>query len=538
MKSKCSYRILLLILLGYSGICMAQPNYPVAPPTTNLTGLEYFISASNPLVNVQPGSGTAIAIPSQPDVNNINSSINLGALPSGFYSIYLRSRNANGVWSLSNVNAFSYLVVPAYPNAPAAANVVQMEYAINANIPYGSGTPITITPGQNIANLNVAINLTGLPQAAHLLYIRSRDANGVWSLTNVVLFTNAIGPNYPSTPAAANIVQMEYVFNSNVPYGSGTPLPVTPGQNIASQSFAISTIGLPPGAHIFYIRSKDANGVWSLTNIVLFSNATAANYPSAPAPAPPVSDLEFFIDNDPGFGNGTPVTVPGNSGDVANYAVSLTLPGGLLAGPHLFYIRSRQNPWSHTMIVPFSIDVVTPVSWMYVRGQMSNRQSYITWGTATETNTRNFVVEHSTDGRNFIPIGTVAAAGNSNTAKHYQFVHTLPANGFNYYRIRQNDLNGDFTYSAIVNLLNRNGNNGLLLAPNPVRDMVQVALPEETQVNFVEVIDAGGRTALRKDIRASVWALSLQVQHLAPGRYVLRVHPQQGKPFVCDLIKQ
>ncbi|QLH46030.1 MAG: hypothetical protein HWD58_10610 [Bacteroidota bacterium] len=43
-------------------------------------------------------------------------------------------------------------------------------------------------PGTNIANLNINADVNALPQGIHQLYIRSKDANGNWSVTNRSFF--------------------------------------------------------------------------------------------------------------------------------------------------------------------------------------------------------------------------------------------------------------------------------------------------------------------------------------------------------------
>ncbi|MES2778025.1 MAG: T9SS type A sorting domain-containing protein [Bacteroidota bacterium] len=66
----------------------------------------------------------------------------------------------------------------------------------------------------------------------------------------------------------------------------------------------------------------------------------------------------------------------------------------------------------------------------------------VRWVTSTEINNDRFEVEHSTDGRNFTPIGIVLAKGNSNTVTNYSFVHATPVTGWNYYRLKQTDKDG------------------------------------------------------------------------------------------------
>src|SRR6188768_4324725 len=72
------------------------------------------------------------------------------------------------------------------------------------------------------------------------------------------------------------------------------------------------------------------------------------------------------------------------------------------------------------------------------------------WSTATESDNAGFVVERSTDGASFGTIDLVAAVGNSQQTTYYQSLDRLPPSGTKYYRIRQNDADGGFSYSPVV----------------------------------------------------------------------------------------
>ena len=73
-------------------------------------------------------------------------------------------------------------------------------------------------------------------------------------------------------------------------------------------------------------------------------------------------------------------------------------------------------------------------------------QVEITWTTASETNNDFFTVERSQDGREFIPIGVVDGAGNSNTILNYKLMDADPYVGISYYRLKQTDFDGKFEY--------------------------------------------------------------------------------------------
>jgi hypothetical protein len=94
-----------------------------------------------------------------------------------------------------------------------------------------------------------------------------------------------------------------------------------------------------------------------------------------------------------------------------------------------------------------------PLTWLsFTATAQNNSQSLLQWATAQEQNTKDFYIEHSTDGINWVTIGSLPAAGNSNSNRHYNYVHTNPVNGLNYYRIKQTDIDNRYSYSPVRTL--------------------------------------------------------------------------------------
>ena len=427
-----------------------------------------------------------------------------------------------------------------YPAAPAApGNITGIEYFIDSSPDFGSGTPITgFTSSTNVSNFSTSVSLAGISPGFHHIYFRCKDADGKWSLTNNVFFDNFNLPVYPSASSATNIVQLEYfIDNNDLGFGNCTPIAVTPNTNIANLSANINITGLIQSTHRLFIRSKDATGKWSLTNFSVFDNSALQAYPLAPAAPPAISNMEYFIDADPGFGNGTPLTVPGNTGGINNYAVSLDLSGSLSVGTHYLYIRSKQNPWSLTNIVPFNATVPLPVNWLFVKAQIVNRQTNISWATVQEINTAKYEVEQSIDARIFTKIGEVAAAGNSSTSITYNFTHYNPVTGFNYYRIKQIDRDGNFKYSMTVVVLKKEGLFQTIIAPNPVKDIINVVEPAAIFITSAEVYSINGILLLHKEINDHIQAFGLPVNSLASGSYLLKINYKNDSK-VCRFIKQ
>jgi Secretion system C-terminal sorting domain len=417
-----------------------------------------------------------------------------------------------------------------YPTAPPPpGNMVLFEYFYNTDPGAGNGTPIMVpAPQQDLNNFALSIPTNALPQGFYRVYLRSRDANGKWSHTMDGFFSNVVAPVYPvAPPAPVNIVKLEYSIDASPPLGSGTDIPIAPGLDVANQNVSISTTGVLPGPHILYIRSLDANGMWSLTNVSFFDNSVAPAYPPAPAPATALQQMEYFIDTDPGFGLATPVSFTSSNDVTTSFSVN-----GLAAGNYNFYIRSRNNPWSHITVVPFVVGVVTPVSWLYIKGEIKDKTSLVEWATASEQNSHHFELEYSLDGRNFVAITSVPAAGNSNAQKRYTAVHPGPVRGVNFYRIKQVDIDGSYRYSAIISLLMQ-GSGGLQVSPNPAHNFFVLLLDGSAVPVQLNLYNSSGQRVMQQQLPA-VLRHGINTSNLPAGQYLLETIIA-GKKQSCQL---
>jgi len=81
-----------------------------------------------------------------------------------------------------------------------------------------------------------------------------------------------------------------------------------------------------------------------------------------------------------------------------------------------------------------------------------NKDVYLDWVTATETNNFGFEVEKKVPGNNWQKIGFVQGKGTTIEAQHYNFVDADLANGDYQYRLKQIDTDGNFEYSSILSV--------------------------------------------------------------------------------------
>ena len=109
-----------------------------------------------------------------------------------------------------------------------------------------------------------------------------------------------------------------------------------------------------------------------------------------------------------------------------------------------------------------------PVTLRSVRAWQQQNDIKVEWTVANQLNVSRYVVEKSTDGRNFSSAATVAATGNSRAEITYGWLDARAVQGSNYYRIKTVDADGAFSYSTVVKVLIGKSAPAVSAYPNPV----------------------------------------------------------------------
>ena len=133
-----------------------------------------------------------------------------------------------------------------------------------------------------------------------------------------------------------------------------------------------------------------------------------------------------------------------------------------------------------------------PVTWLSFTAEKKGTSALLKWSTASELNTKDFEVQHSTNTQNWTSIGTVAAAGNSSSTLQYSFSHLNPIKGrtYNFYRILQRDLDDKYSYSKIASLIYDEAGADMIVYPNPANESVTIYLAESKEVRLVNAVGA------------------------------------------------
>lgn len=178
-----------------------------------------------------------------------------------------------------------------------------------------------------------------------------------------------------------------------------------------------------------------------------------------------------------------------------------------------------------------------PVSWLSFSVEQEDQIVLLNWATASEKNTDYYNVERSTDGINFITLGRVGAAGNATEITEYAFIDRQPVQNIAYYRIRQVDQDGTYSYSVIRVLQPDLKAEIMDIYPNPsFGNMVRVV----TAINWIPpvkiiVTDIQGRILRQTESMEEGTVFSLSPEGIPSGTQAFvsisdeKGHQQTGK---------
>ncbi|MCB0661651.1 MAG: T9SS type A sorting domain-containing protein, partial [Saprospiraceae bacterium] len=141
----------------------------------------------------------------------------------------------------------------------------------------------------------------------------------------------------------------------------------------------------------------------------------------------------------------------------------------------------------------------------------------LAWETASEIDNDYFGVERSDDGLQFRSLGKVSGAGNSTQIHQYQFLDVNPKAGWNYYRLKQTDLDGAFEYSQVLAVYIEGGKEDIVLYPNPVVESIHFSKPVS---GSLIVINQSGKVVWQLDNLED--AETVRLPDLPAGQYLIQ----------------
>lgn len=154
--------------------------------------------------------------------------------------------------------------------------------------------------------------------------------------------------------------------------------------------------------------------------------------------------------------------------------------------------------------------------------EMSNEVIF-SWTTASETNNDFFTIQRSADAVHWENLIQVDGAGNSSVPLHYEATDANPLPGISYYRLKQTDFNGDYSYSEIKAVTFEEMRPELRIYPNPATDVLIIE-GSDKELEMVRIYSITGQdvTRLTEVVGSGSNKLILNIRHLSCGSYILK----------------
>ena len=246
------------------------------------------------------------------------------------------------------------------------------------------------------------------------------------------------------------------------------------------------------------------------------------------------NDIESIVF--PAFGGGT-ITIPkadlqyrGAFGDPARYRIRAnesddTFGGvnGDFNGSITINLTAAAGGGSETCNYVSSI---LPVDLVAFNGTKKDREINLNWQTASEINNEGFVIERgqkNTSDLEWNQLDFVRGNGTTDELQAYSFIDKNPAEGTNYYRLKQMDYDGAYEYSSVITVeYSTKGGSTIEMFPNPVKSELTLT----NAVGQATVYNALGQAVKQLTINAN--QATIQLADLLNGQYYLQVLQGDG----------
>jgi hypothetical protein len=293
--------------------------------------------------------------------------------------------------------------------------------------------------------------------------------------------------------------------------------------NIASNSFFLVKLS-PTGATGVALPTPDVDGTAigaSATNgkLVLMSNQTTIGVVSDPQT---VTGYVDFV----GFGTanaseGTPAPAPSNT-----LAIKRNSTGADTGNNSVDFTTSAPNP-KNSASAPLPITLIS-----FKANITENQQTVLKWATASEKDNDYFEVERSKNALDFESIGKIKGKGTIDLRNDYTFTDESPLKGINYYRLKQVDFDGQYSYTRAESVI-RDGDGTISLFPNPTANILKINFEDTEQIENTTIYNMMGRVV--KTIAGNQG--KYEISELPQGKYILQIGLSDGRIIRNSFVK-
>ncbi len=228
-------------------------------------------------------------------------------------------------------------------------------------------------------------------------------------------------------------------------------------------------------------------------------------------------DLRLLVDDDGDFSN----AIAYASGD---QGISISYSSGVISIGEIPNSIIPQNSTAYMTIALFN--TILPVELLDFTAEVVGDRVFLAWQTLSEINHDYFSIERSVDTRNWEEIQKLRKQENTDKPSHYSLYDEAPLKGISYYRLKQTDFDGQYTYSNIRSIYFQSlSESQILIYANPTEDEFKIKGMDLEGEALIQIYSTSGQ--LMSEQHLDIQALrntSFSTSSLSSGSYIIRCY--------------
>ncbi|MCS3797609.1 T9SS type A sorting domain-containing protein [Niastella sp. OAS944] len=165
----------------------------------------------------------------------------------------------------------------------------------------------------------------------------------------------------------------------------------------------------------------------------------------------------------------------------------------------------------------------------------NNNSIVLNWSTAQESNNSNYEIQRSFDGSNWSAIAIMMGAGNSTTVQQYNYTDKNMTAAVAYYRIKQVDIDGHYTFSTIKSI--RSNETAASTRIYASGNTVNIEFNKEVKNPItVRIVNMSGQVVGQHTYQQAAYRITMNLNNSVKGAYVVQLSDNEGWKEVKKII--
>ncbi|MCO6494774.1 MAG: T9SS type A sorting domain-containing protein [Bacteroidetes bacterium] len=341
-----------------------------------------------------------------------------------------------------------------------------------------------------------------LPLTSNKLYVQDLPANGGFEY-------EVAGIGQISATDFHNDAQGTSIVRINNPQGLGNNEFLFWGHN-NKNTLSTDTLDMPSGVkarieRVWRVNEVNSSGASAdVGNIDIIFDLS--NYPGPIT----VTDLALLVDSDGNFSNATVISGASDLGG-RKYKFS----GVSAISNNSYFTIGTLNK----IITPLPIELLS-----FDVNIINAHSCLASWTTISEVNNKNFILYKSIDGIEWIEVANINAIGNSYSETQYEFIDTKLYSGISYYKLTQEDFDGNKKQLGVRIIDNSFTNNDINIYPNFVNRELTIEFYKitESYLRF-QILDASGRLLNESLLNPNLSLYKFNMSDYKQGLYYIKI---------------